>query len=352
MAHVDDLTPIAQDYLKVIWSAVEWGDPPIATKGLAQRFGTTQANVSDTVKRLAAQGLITYAPYKPVTLTHLGERLARAMVRRHRLIETFLTEVLHYGWEEVHDDAELLEHAASEFFLARIDALLGHPRRDPHGDAIPDVDGGWIRLVAPPFTDAGPGTHLVARVADTDPDQLTRLSDLGIAPGTTLIVDAAGAAHTSGGPVALDPDDRDAIRVLPEGPRFAWGEPDAETLLADLLREPVTVRHQCPACGSDQHGRPRLRLADGGRPDVSIAHADAITLVGVVPSGRLGVDVEASGAKPPPGMGSIQEWVRAEALLKATGEGLRGDATSAPEGARWGTVEVGRGLVAAWCWLP
>ena len=86
-----------------------------------------------------AQGLVDYQPYKPVTLTPLGERLAIAMVRRHRLLETFLAEVLHYGWEEVHEDAELLEHAASERFLQRIDDVLGHPLTDPHGD--PDSPG-------------------------------------------------------------------------------------------------------------------------------------------------------------------------------------------------------------------
>ncbi|PZQ39340.1 MAG: metal-dependent transcriptional regulator, partial [Phenylobacterium zucineum] len=123
----DDLTPIAQDYLKVIWSAVEWGEPPITTKALAERFATSQANVSGTMRRLQARGLVDYEPYKPVRLTELGLRLAIAMVRRHRLIETFLAETLGYGWEEVHDDAERLEHAASDRFLTRIDELLGHP---------------------------------------------------------------------------------------------------------------------------------------------------------------------------------------------------------------------------------
>ena len=125
MTSVDELTAVAQDYLKVIWSATEWGDPPITTKGLAARLGTTQANVSETVKRLAAQGLVTYESYRPVRLTARGERLAVAMVRRHRLIEAFLVGVLDYRWDEVHDEAEALEHAASDTLIDRIDALLG-----------------------------------------------------------------------------------------------------------------------------------------------------------------------------------------------------------------------------------
>lgn len=143
MDEVDDLTPTAQDYLKVIWSAVEWGEPPITTKGLAATFATTQANVSDTMRRLDAQGLLIYEPYKPVALTELGQRLAVQMVRRHRLIETFLSEALGYGPDEGHDDAERLEHAVSDKLLGRIDRLLGHPDTDPHGDPIPGDDGGW-----------------------------------------------------------------------------------------------------------------------------------------------------------------------------------------------------------------
>ncbi|HHU39881.1 MAG TPA: hypothetical protein GXZ45_11455 [Propionibacterium sp.] len=140
--------------------------------------------------------------------------------------------------------------------------------------------------------------------------------------------------------------------VTPEGVLLAWGERSAADLLSELLGEEVVVRRQCPACGSDRHGRPGVRLGDGSRPGVSIAHAVGLTLVGAVPTGRLGVDLEASDAAPPPGFASIADWVRAEAHLKATGEGLRGDATSAPGGTRRGIVEVGTGLVAAWCWLP
>ncbi|HSK32732.1 MAG TPA: metal-dependent transcriptional regulator [Propionicimonas sp.] len=207
---MEELTPVAQDYLKVIWSAVEWGEPPISTKALAARFATSQANVSETMRRLEAQGLVDYQPYKPVTLTPLGERLAIAMVRRHRLLETFLAEVLHYGWEEVHEDAELLEHAASERFLQRIDDVLGHPLTDPHGDPIPPADGTWIsQQNTPRLSDVGPGDYRVVRVSDADPGRLTRLRGEGIVPGAHLRVGpgAASVSRPDGTPLRLLLDD-------------------------------------------------------------------------------------------------------------------------------------------------
>ncbi len=188
MTSLDELTTVAQDYLKVIWSATEWGDPPITTKGLAARLGTTQANVSETVKRLAAQGLVTYESYRPVRLTARGERLAVAMVRRHRLIEAFLVGVLDYRWDEVHDEAEALEHAASDTLIDRIDALLGHPAADPHGDPIPAADGTLRHRPAVRLTRIV-GPRRVVRVSDADPDVLARCRALGVVPDA--VVDAA-----------------------------------------------------------------------------------------------------------------------------------------------------------------
>ena len=187
---VDAISPVAQNYLKVIWSATEWGDPPITTKALAARFGTSPANVTDTMRRLAAQDLITYQPYKPVKLTATGVTLAVMMVRRHRLIETFLVTTLGYGWDEVHDEAERLEHAASDLLIDRIDALLDHPTADPHGDPIPTRDGatrniaGAIRL-----SDASPGRHLVYRISDADPGTLETAAGLSITPGSTIEIE-------------------------------------------------------------------------------------------------------------------------------------------------------------------
>ena len=118
---VSDLTTPAQDYLKMIWSATEWSTTPITVSTMAERLGVSASTVSDGIRRLAKQGLLTHAPYGSIELTDTGRRHALAMVRRHRLVETFLVEVLQYGWDEVHDEAEVLEHAVSEKLTDRID---------------------------------------------------------------------------------------------------------------------------------------------------------------------------------------------------------------------------------------
>ncbi|WP_210414829.1 metal-dependent transcriptional regulator [Microlunatus elymi] len=174
---------MAQDYLKVIWSATEWGDPPITSTALANRFGTSVANVTDTVKRLAQLGLVTHKPYKPIYLTPIGTRYAVAMVRRHRLLETFLVDKLGYGWDEVHNEAERLEHAATSTLIDRIDAALGHPVSDPHGDPIPDRNGVTHKPTnAVRLSEAGAGSWTVIRVSDADPDVLARAERLGLSP--------------------------------------------------------------------------------------------------------------------------------------------------------------------------
>lgn len=208
---IDDITPVAQDYVKAIWNATEWGEPPITTSELAARFETSAPNVSETVRRLARQGLVTYAPYKPVVLTDEGRRLAIVMVRRHRLLETFLVNVLGYTWDEVHDDAERLEHAVTPRLMARIDGLLGHPEADPHGDPIPRED-----LTVPHPQDAArldeaaPGTYQVVRINDDHTEVLQLLSDLAVRPGSHVLIAANGAALTSAGL----PLSEDALRSI------------------------------------------------------------------------------------------------------------------------------------------
>jgi DtxR family Mn-dependent transcriptional regulator len=133
--------------------------------------------------------MLVHEPYGAIELTEAGRRHAVAMVRRHRLIETFLVEELGYGWDEVHDEAEVLEHAVSDTLVDRIDRRLGHPRRDPHGDPIPTPDGTPRRPDAEPLTAAAPGIRLVVtRISDSDPAVLRYLAERGIGLDTELVV--------------------------------------------------------------------------------------------------------------------------------------------------------------------
>jgi DtxR family Mn-dependent transcriptional regulator len=183
-------SPVAQDYLKAIWTAREWTaeDAP-STKSLAARMGVSPSTASEAVKRLADQGLVVHEPYRPVELTAAGRRIALAMVRRHRLLETFLVSALGYGWDEAHDDAEVLEHAASEQLICRIDAHLGHPVRDPHGDPIPAADGTVAHPPAVPLAtlEAGQRGH-VARFSDANPEMLRYFAATGLALDTPVEV--------------------------------------------------------------------------------------------------------------------------------------------------------------------
>lgn len=122
-----DLSTVAQDYLKVIWTAQEWSREKVSTKLLAERIGVSASTASESIRKLADQGLVHHEKYGAVTLTDAGRSAALAMVRRHRLMETFLVQELGYSWDEVHDEAEILEHAVSDRMLDRIDAKLGHP---------------------------------------------------------------------------------------------------------------------------------------------------------------------------------------------------------------------------------
>lgn len=177
---MQSLTPVAQDYLKVIWSAQEWSDRPVTTKSLAARLGVGTSTVSETVRRLADAGLVSHEPYGAVGLTEEGRAHALQMVRRHRLLETFLVAQLGYAWDEVHDEAEVLEHAVSDAFVERIATLLGEPDRDPHGDPIPGVDG--VMRVPPARTlwESAPGDWRVVRISDADPDLLRYVASVGL----------------------------------------------------------------------------------------------------------------------------------------------------------------------------
>jgi DtxR family Mn-dependent transcriptional regulator len=190
----------AEDYLKTIYAHTEWQPDPITPKVLADRLGVAPSSVTEMVKKLAAGGFLDHVPYGPVRLTDAGRRRATAVVRRHRLIETWLVRDLGYSWDEVHEEAEVLEHSMSDRLLDAIDAHLGHPASDPHGDRIPAADGSTSPVPATGLADAGVGdTGTVLRVSDRDPAVLRALAAAGIGPGSTLTVIAPGTVRLPGG---------------------------------------------------------------------------------------------------------------------------------------------------------
>lgn len=193
--HVSELPDRSQDYLKKIYDLQEWGRAGTGeTSGaslsvLAAELGQRRSTASEAVKRLVADGLVLHAPYGDITLSGEGHRLALQMVRRHRLIETYLLRELGYARDEVHDEAEVLEHAVSDLFIARIDAAMGHPDRDPHGDPIPDPDGRVVESATVPLSAAAVGDRLcVDRISDRDAALLRYLEDNGVLPGAVIEV--------------------------------------------------------------------------------------------------------------------------------------------------------------------
>jgi DtxR family Mn-dependent transcriptional regulator len=186
-------SPAVDDYLKTIYHHTEWQSERITPSQLATELGLAPSSVTEMVQKLAAQGLVTHRPYGPIALTEAGAHRAAAIIRRHRLIETWLVGEFGYAWDEVHDEAEVLEHAMSDRLLEGIDERLGRPRFDPHGDAIPDAAGNVLREPFVLLAAAAPG-HVgrVLRVSDRDPQLLRAVEAAGVAVGATVTVtDAA-----------------------------------------------------------------------------------------------------------------------------------------------------------------
>ncbi|RIJ70158.1 metal-dependent transcriptional regulator [Nakamurella silvestris] len=178
-----------QDYLKVICSASEWDTTPITTSVIAARVGVSPSSASEMIRKLSGLGLIHHERYGAVELTDTGRLLALRVIRRHRLVETYLVAELGYTWDEVHDEAEVLEHAISNLMLSRIDARLGYPTRDPHGDPIPTEDGRMVVPDAARLTELEPGdTGTIARISDDDPGMLRYFTEHLLSLDATLTV--------------------------------------------------------------------------------------------------------------------------------------------------------------------
>ena len=181
-------TSTVEDYLKcILLEEQERGDARVPTGRVAAALQVTPGTATTMVKALADGGLVDYEAYGGVRLTASGRQLALHVLRRHRLIELFLVKVLAFDWTEVHDEAERLEHAVSERLIERIDAMLGFPAADPHGDPIPSAAGEVPVDEVVPLADWALGAPArVARIADQGPDFLRRIERLGLAPGATL----------------------------------------------------------------------------------------------------------------------------------------------------------------------
>lgn len=208
--------------MKVIYGYTEWQSTPITTTVLALRLGLANSSVTEMVKKLVAQGLVSHEPYGAIELTADGRALALRMVRRHRLIETWLVQHVGYRWDEVHDEAEVLEHAVSDRLLDALDDQLGNPTRDPHGDPIPGRDGTVRRPDAVTLAGILPGqTGTVARINDRDPQVLRHLEAEGITLDSVLeVVDTAPKGATvahDGGRCDLAPEALESIWVVPGG---------------------------------------------------------------------------------------------------------------------------------------
>lgn len=201
-------TEAVEDFLKTVYLLQRQHDP-VPTTVLANELGVKPPSVTEMTKKLAEHGLLEYEKYKGVRLTGPGRRIALEVVRHHRLLEVYLTQALGYSWDEVHEEADRLEHVISEQFEDRIATMLGDPQHDPHGDPIPTANGtvptrDLVSLVEQALNRPG----LVFRITDQSPDVLRYLADLGLVPGAHVVVTAR---EPFDGPIRLLIEDSEAV---------------------------------------------------------------------------------------------------------------------------------------------
>jgi len=181
-----DVSPQVQDYLKTIY-LLEARPGGASTSAIAETLGVRPASVTGMLKKLATMRLVRHTPYQGARLTPAGEKIALQVVRHHRLIELFLIEALGYSWDEVHAEADRLEHVISEDFEDRLAERLGHPAIDPHGDPIPAKDGSLAAAPHIRLDRLEPGAPArIARVDDHDPAKLRHAASLGLVPGARV----------------------------------------------------------------------------------------------------------------------------------------------------------------------
>lgn len=202
------LSQAVEDYLKAIYTLESEGDKATTTK-IAEALDVSSASATNMVKRLSKMGLVDYQSYKGASLTKSGKKIALEIIRHHRLLELYLLEVMGYSWDEVHDEAEKLEHHISEQFEDKIAKLLDDPTHDPHGDPIPTKDGLMPEMDAQPLIEADTDQdYIVSRVKDQDPELLRYLEKIGLLPGIKIRIKEKAPFK---GPITLDIENNEQV---------------------------------------------------------------------------------------------------------------------------------------------
>ena len=202
------LSQAVEDYLKAIYTLESEGDKATTTK-IAEALDVSSASATNMVKRLSEMGLVDYQSYKGASLTDSGQKIALEIIRHHRLLELYLLEVMGYSWDEVHEEAEKLEHHISERFEDKIAKLLDDPTHDPHGDPIPTKDGLMPEMDAQPLIEAElEEEYIVSRVKDQDPEVLRYLEKIGLLPGIKIEIKEKAPFK---GPVTLLVEEKEQV---------------------------------------------------------------------------------------------------------------------------------------------
>ncbi len=197
-------TEAVEDYAKALHALAARGEGAVTTSALAGRLGVSPGSVTAMLKRMGQMGLVSHEPYRGARLTAAGDKVALEVIRHHRLLEAYLSEVLGMPWDRVHDEAEVLEHYISEELEERIAAALGDPSHDPHGDPIPSRDLSLTSEPGVPLAEVKQGSEgTFERVSDSDPEMLRYLDECGIRPGATVVV---SEREPFGGSLAIEVD--------------------------------------------------------------------------------------------------------------------------------------------------
>ncbi|GIF62513.1 hypothetical protein Ais01nite_05480 [Asanoa ishikariensis] len=309
-----------ENYLKAAFNAREWSDRPVTVGLLASVLGLSPSSASEQVRKLTDRGLFTHARYGAIELTPEGHRIALAMVRKHRIVETFLVEHLGYGWDEVHDEAEALEHAVSDLFVERLARRLGSPTHDPHGDPIPGPDGTLPDDQQQLLDTVPAGCRVrVARVWDDDPALLRHLDDLGITIGTvlTVLARAGGTVEVNrdGTPTTLDSTAARSIRVVLLPPDVVAAPARAVVRASDVIH--VRLTDIAVEVTNRTRQRVRMRVTLGSATD---AHAVFETRLGPDESHTEPTDAVPAVAALTPPSAVLRHWSHESAEVYEGGD--------------------------------